>query len=398
MANPFARPPVECVVAGGRAGDFATVRHVRVAESQRQIGYALAKVAQRVHGAEAAPRPTRSAAVQQARRRWFATHYPIMSERIQGVADAFSVDPASDELDPGMLGTFRVPAGCSAVFHPAPATRCGRPLLGRNFDFPTVSYGQIMGRYPMPGDLPLASDIWVVELHPPEGYASLTVGIMDVLGAMDGINSAGLAVALLADDETTAREPAELSQVGLSEQQVVRYLLDTCATVDEAKQALLLAKQYYLFTPCHFLVADAGGRAFVWEHSPGRNLEHIVDSGSGSFVCTNHLLHRWPDPSNLPDDDRSGIAGLTFQRWRILDRHTRGAVPVDNGTILDQLADVAFTAPMPGVRTLWRAVYDLAAQSVEISFFLNDAGRESCYSPTLRFTLPSTESPVRPSS
>ena len=76
---------------------------------------------------------------------------------------------------------------------------------------------------------------------------------------MDGINEAGLTVALLADNETPEPEPTGTPQVGLSEQQVVRYLLDTCATVDEAKDALLLAKHYYFFTPCHFVVADRSG-------------------------------------------------------------------------------------------------------------------------------------------
>lgn len=381
--------PTETVLAGGGVGDFATVRHLRVAGSQRWIGQVLATTARRVHGAVADPRPARSAAVQRARRRWFAVHYPIMNERIEGFADALGIDPASDELDLAMLGTYQLHAGCSAVFHPPPRTRSGRPLLGRNFDFPTVSYSQVVGLPPSPGELPLAADPWVIELHPDGGYSSVTIGIMDVVGAMDGINSAGLTVALLADDESPAREPAGLSQVGLSEQQIVRYLLDTCATADQARQALLIAKQYYVFVPCHFLVADASGDAFVWEHSPGRNLEHLVEAEASSFVCTNHLLHRWPDPDCLPDDDRSGVAGLTFQRWRTLDRRARHEGPVDADLVRDQLADVAFTTPMPEVRTLWRAVYDLATSSVDVSFFLRDVGRESRYSPNLRFTLPS---------
>ena len=40
----------------------------------------------------------------------------------------------------------------------------------------------------MPGERPLGADPWVVETHPDDGYASVTVGIMDVMGAMDGVN------------------------------------------------------------------------------------------------------------------------------------------------------------------------------------------------------------------
>jgi hypothetical protein len=33
--------------------------------------------------------------------------------------------------------------------------------------------------------------------------------------------------------------------------------------VDEAKQALLMAKQCYIFVPCHFLAADRSGHSFA---------------------------------------------------------------------------------------------------------------------------------------
>ena len=125
---------------------------------------------------------------------------------------------------------------------------------------------------------------------------------------MDGINEAGLAVALLADNESPDPEPTGGPQVGLAEQQIVRYLLDTCATVDEAKEALLLAKQYYFFVPCHFVVADRSGRSFVWEHSAAHNREAIVEGdrfAAGRTVCTNHLLHPRADLTDLPAEDGS---------------------------------------------------------------------------------------------
>lgn len=378
------------IVVGGGPADFLAVRHLRVAGSNRHIGRVLATAARHVHGPAAGPRPAPDPVVQRARRRWFDAHHPVLAERIRGVADAFGVDPDRDEMDLAMLGTYEVPAGCSAVFHPGAATVTGHALLARNFDFPTAGYTQIVGLPPRRGERPLAADPWVVELYPEDGYASVTIGIMDVLGAMDGINSAGLSVALLADDESPNPEPSGTPQVGLSEQQIVRYLLDTCASVDEAKQALLLAKQYYLFVPCHFLVADAAGQAIVWEYSPGHNIEHIVDATPrthGRMVCTNHLLHRRSDSSSLPDDRRSSIAGLTYQRWDTLDTHARAGGTVDHDAVREQLAAVAFTAPADGVRTLWHAACDLDARAVEVSFYLHDHAGVSRYSPPLQFTL-----------
>lgn len=379
------------VVAGGAPEDVLTVRHLRACGSNRDIGRALADTARRVHGPVAGPQRAPDPIVQRARRHWFAQNHPVLSKRLLGVADAFGVDPEDDHWDLGMLGTYEVPAGCSTVFFPGDTTKDGHALLARNFDFPLATYTQIRGLSPLPSERMLAADPWIVELHPDNGYSSVVIGIMDVLGGMDGINSAGLVVTLLADDESPQPEPSGRPQVGLSEQQVVRYLLDSCATVDEAKQALLLAKQYYLFVPCHFLVADATGRAFVWEYSPGHNIEHILDAIPGEpMVCTNHLLHRWPVTAALPDDDRSGVAGRTYQRWRALDGRVTAGSLVDPDAAREHLAAVAFAAPDAGVRTLWNTVYDLDTRTAEVSFFLHDRDGHSHYRPPLHFTLGSS--------
>ena len=231
----------------------------------------------------------------------------------------------------------------------------------------------------------------MIELHPDEGYASVVIAIMDLMGAMDGINEAGLAVALLADNETPEPEPTRTPQVGLAEQQVVRYLLDTCATVDEAKTALLLAKHYYVFTPCHFVVADRSGASFVWEHSPRRNHEVVVDADArvdGRLVCTNHLLHRWPDPSELPvETGPFGTAALTYRRWETLHAAMDPGAIVDRRDIHDHLAAVRFEAPVEGARTFWQALYDVEAASVDVSFYVVDVEGRSHYSDPVQIVL-----------
>ena len=368
---------------------FGTVRHVRLEGSQREIGRGLAAAAEQAHGKAAAPVPALDPLVEQARRRWFALNHPVLAERMRGVADHFGLAPDDCSVSLDWLGTYDVPAGCSVAFYPGAGTKDGHGVLARNFDFPTATFGQIVGAPPLPGERPLAADPWVVELHPDKGYASAVVTIMDVNGAMDGVNEAGLSVALLADNETPEPEPTGRPMVGLSEQQVVRYLLDTCATADEAKQALLAAKHYYFFTPCHFVVADASGASFVWEHSPRRNQEVIVDmSDAGRLVCTNHLLHRWPDVSRLPVEDGSlGTAALTYHRWRTLSAATAEAGVVQRDDIRAQFEQVQFVAPVEGARTFWHAQYDVDAASMEVSFYLYDREGVSIYSDPREFRL-----------
>jgi predicted choloylglycine hydrolase len=379
-------PTITTLTDGGR--DFLTVRHVRAAGTQREIGRQLAAAAHAVHGPAAAPRPAIDPRSEAVRRRWFALHHPALAERAAGVADHHGLDPADTTISLDWLGTYELPAGCSVAFYPGVGTKDGHGVLARNFDFPTATFTQITAQPPIPGERPLAADPWIVELHPDDGYSSITVGIMDVLGAMDGINEAGLAVALLADNETPDPEPTGSPQVGLSEQQVVRYLLDSCATVDEAVDALRVAKHYYFFTPCHYLIADRSGRAVVWEHSPRRNREVVVEqegSLDGRLACTNHLLHRWPDPSQLPrDDGPGGTAALTYQRWRTLTGAIADGAVVDRDDIAGQFAAVRFTAPIQEARTFWHAQYDVDTASVDLSFFLHDEEGRSIYSDPLR--------------
>lgn len=377
------------VVVGGGPEDFPTVRYIRLEGTDREIGRALAEIARREHGASAGPIPAEDPVVQRVRWRWFRANHAPLAERIRGIADAFDVDPDDPRWDLGGLGTFDLPAGCSAVWFPAEGTKEGHGLLARNFDFPTATLTQMIRMPPVPGERPLSSSPYVVELRPEGGYASVTVGIMDLLGAMDGMNEAGLTVALLADNESPDPEPTFRSQVGLSEQQVVRFLLDTCATVDQAKEALLAAKHYYMFMPSHFLVADRSGAAFVWEHSRGHNAEHIVDARAGRMVCTNHLLHRWPDADRLP---REGEA-LTYDRYRALSAMASDPALVDRDAIREQLAAVRCSWPVEGSRTIWNAIYDTDEPSLEVSFFLRDEGGRSRYSAP--FSVVMDRNPVR---
>jgi predicted choloylglycine hydrolase len=384
--------PEISVVAGGSDGDAVTVRYLRLAGTDREIGRDLALAARAVHGAPAGPTPAPDRTVQRVRRRWFDQHHPVLAERMLGVADAFGVDADDDRFDLAWLATYAGPAGCSTVVYPGSGTKDGHTLLARNFDFPTATIDELMGLPARPGTRRLAADPWIVELHPEGGLASVVIGIMDVLGGMDGVNEAGLAVSLLADNESPTPEPVgQRVQVGLSEQQVVRYLLDTCTTAAEAQEALLLAKHYYAFVPCHFVVADRTGASFVWEHSPGHNHEHVVvadPATAGRLVCTNHLLHRWPDGADLPEEDGTlGTAALTYTRWRSLDTATGDGAVVDRDDIREHFRAVRFEAPLEGGRTYWHAIYDLEDAAVDVELYVRDDDGRSRYTPPLHIAL-----------
>ena len=92
------------VIAGGEPGDLLTVRHLRVEGDNQRIGQVMAEASRAVYGADAGPHRAVDSTVQRARRRWFATHYPTLTERLSGVADVFGVDPSDDQWNLARLG------------------------------------------------------------------------------------------------------------------------------------------------------------------------------------------------------------------------------------------------------------------------------------------------------
>lgn len=370
------------LVAGGDT-DFMAVRQLTVDGDQRAIGRASAEAAIATYGWRPEPADREKA---RARRLWFARHWPQHHTRMEGAAAALGLDVEADTHYLDRIGGMPDGSGCSVSFCPPGTTEEGRGLLGRNYDFFTVSKADMValmtGQAPT-GDGPVwSSRPFVLRSAPADGPATTVLTMEELDGAMEGINSHGLAVALLIADAEGAAPPGDVSpQVGLSSVQLPRFLLDTCASAAEAREALYAAKQYDSGLPLHYLVADASGDSFVWERGPGGQ-EHVTSSGGGALCVTNHQLHRHPDVEALPADTAATM--LTFQRLRTLSAGTSGVM--SGKSLRAALDDVRFDAAraegLP-VRTLWRSVFDLTARTMATEFYLG----EDRYSPEIEFNL-----------
>ncbi|MBB6547913.1 C45 family autoproteolytic acyltransferase/hydolase [Nonomuraea rubra] len=357
-------------VAGGK-DDFQLVTHLTLAGSQYEIGKALTEEARRLGWS---PMPI-DPVVGRARRTWFERHWPQHHARMDGAAAVLGLDPDQDDLVLDDQGYIPAGHGCSALWIPPSAATDGHGRVGRNYDFFPTTTSELMGSEPQPGELPMASRPYVITTVPDEGLSSTVLTMSALDGCMDGINSAGLAVMLLVADFETAEPPAAFApQVGVNSVQLPRFLIDTCENVDQAKQALLGAKQYDHGMPLHYLVADAHGQAFVWEHGRDGG-EHIVEFGDGPLCVTNHLLHRHPDPMNLPEDTGSSFA--SYSRLRTLYERSKGAT-MSAGDLRESLRAVAQPeeAAVP-FRTLWSTVFDTADRTLSTRFYLGEGGRYS---------------------
>jgi hypothetical protein len=367
----MADAPEPRLVAGG-PDDFMTVRELRVAGSHAAIGRALAEEARDRFGWAPAPADPR---VARARRRWFERNWPQHHARMRGVAECFGLDPECDDVNLAELEVMMGRFGCSVAWCPPAATSDGRGRLGRNFDFFTGSWRELVAQFgvelpPGAAGPPLGSRPYIVSSMPDDGPASTAITLSGFDGCMEGINADGLAVALLLADVRSATAPAAPQpRAGLNEHQVPRFLLDTCSDVAQAQEALLCAKQYDSGAACHYAVADAAGRGFVWERGD-QGSEHIIET-EGPLCVTNHLLHRHPDLAHLPEDDER--SHHTFERIRTLSRRTVEAA-LSPASLRDALDEVAAVED-PAWRTLWRTVFDPAGRSLTARFYLGD-GRD----------------------
>src|SRR5262245_3392045 len=361
------------VIAGGPK-DALEARHLVLKGTNEEIGKALATIARERFGiaAEAGSDPLRT----RAQRRYIEKNYPILFDRMRGVAGVFGKKVDDDQWNLSGLGYVNLKAGCSVMYFPPESTATKTGILSRDYDFST---GTVMGQTPPPGKLGDTARPYVIEMHPDRGYASIAMCAYDLLsGVLDGINSEGLTVSLMADDELMSKhgfEPAMDTGVGLGVLQVLRLLLDTCATAEEAKEALLMTKQVYEFIPVHYLIADRHGKAFVWEYSQAHNKEYIIENPGQPLVATNFSLHKYLKDGKPPSSEK---AKSVCPRYCLLSdciAAEKEKLTVDLIKQTHRKVDANFTpkgTDRAPTRTLWHALYFPEQRSLQVSFYLRD--------------------------
>jgi hypothetical protein len=363
------------VIAGGTM-DFMEVRHVVFRGRNEDIGQALAWIAR--ERLEARPVPANDRVRTRAQRNYIQKNYPILLERMCGVARAFNHRLDEDSWNFSGLGYPPMPRpGCSVMYFPPTLTADGKGIVSRDYDFTT---GTILGTWPSPGQLPCTARPYVIEMYPDKGYASLAVCSYDLLsGVLDGINSEGLTVALLADDELSSKfkmDPSGPEGVGLGVLQVLRLLLDTCANAQEAKEALLLTKQYYEYIPVHYLIADRHGQSFVWEYSQAHNREYIIENPGKALVTTNFSLHRYLEGQGPPSADK--VRNVCPRYCALADRIAKAPERLTIDWIkethhqVDAVKPSPKGSPRPPGRTLWHSLYVPEERKMQVSFYLRD--------------------------
>ena len=344
------------------SGKFMEVHHIIIEGSNYAIGRKIAEIAKKMN---IEPKPSGDKVFNRIQRKYIKNNYPEFYERMKGVADAYGIDINNDDYDLSHLWIIPIESfACSVVFYPNSFTENHHDILSRNFDFI---------REPS-----IISKVYIFELYPDEGYASLSVCSFDLLGGvLDGVNSEGLAVAVLGEEETIAKygNHPSVKGVGMYELLILRYLLEKCRNVEEAKEALLYLKHYYTFAPCHFIVADRNGKSFIFEFSSFRNSTYIVN-GNGPQCVTNHPVYKYSSMNEFPEELKSKLNSYDRYQKLMNQLKGRGNFSIDEIIMInDSVANSALPLEKPGVppnRTLWHSLYDLQELNLRIKFYLDE--------------------------
>ncbi len=375
----------ETVVLPKGEGEFVTVRHIVIGGSNQVIGKKLAEIARERYRVRPVKNP--DPIYGKARLGYMERNYPILFERMKGVAQAFGIDPADGSVDISSLPyNFGPPASCSMICFPGSTTDTGHGLIVRSMDYSNGTLSEMLGQKPHPAEKDIFSEPYVMEVYPDKGYPSLYMSCADLLsGAWDGINSEGLCVFGLVD----LGRPKNLvvtsgtRVIGLHPPQIMRLLLDTCANVEEAKIAMLENRIYDVAQGIHYLVADRHGNSFIFEVNHMDQQAYITDGGGKPQVMTNSPVWALPPPEKYPtrfDDEYDSL-----YRYQVLEnllkehegKYTFSFMVKANEKVFPRKDTSSLGGgPAMTLRPVWQVVYDQTEVSMKIRFWLKDGGSD----------------------
>ncbi|NHK30567.1 MAG: linear amide C-N hydrolase [Asgard group archaeon] len=374
-----------------------TIRYLALKGSNFDIGKKLAEIAVKNHGVELNALRSTSSEQSQALKNYFEKNFPIYHQRMQGIAAAFKADFEDNEYDFSALPyNSDLPAqiGCSSIFIPPEYSETKEGILSRNYDFPLVTLADLL-QLPITEEQrktmkPMMAEPYIIELQPEDdGYNSLCVKSFDfAAGVLDGINSEGLTVCVNGDEIAMGKhfqDGIKFSEqnVGLNELLVMRFILDTCATVDEAKKALKENKHYFTFLPCHYLIADKNGKSFIFEYNYKEQIPHFIEGNKKPQIMTNHPVHLFPTTTSFPEKSSILDAGTSsFQRFNTIAKQLKTNSSVytleEIKSICESVSvsEVVKTIPkdyqmqilsQPGLsHTLWHCIYNCQRKELQI--------------------------------
>ena len=257
----------------------------------------------------------------------YQKYFPAVLEEMRGLAGGQGC--AFEQIAAVLLSMYALPTAhacsCFAVKTPRGA------LLGRNSDFYTAMEGRNLNAIYVPAD---------------GGYA-FTGNTTAFIEMEDGVNARGLAVGLTS-------VPARAIAPGMNAGLLLRCILETCASVDEAIGFL---KSVPIGSAQTLTLADAAGEIAVVE-CDARGLAAVRPDAGRSWVCATNMFCRLPSAPPPDGDD-----WFARRRYETLERALGTGAPTDAAGAQELLAGkrgfLCQYNRAEGRDTVWSAIYDL---------------------------------------
>jgi hypothetical protein len=393
----------EPVYAAGKE-DYSKPRHIIVQGTNEEIGFDLGTLAKREYGVVVLGK-YKDPIYGVARREYLARNWPSMLERSKGVLRAFGL-PADDVIhDATQLpfdfydytegGSIKFNT-CSAAVLPIEKSSNGgsSTFVSRKFDLMAMHlWSDLQGKTAPEGAHMCWSRAVVLEIRPADTnhnneccYKSILVGGQELLTPyIDGINDQGLYMSLFHDPDALGDEAGTASGKcvsGVSMIQLVSLLMDTCATVEEAKTQILANRIIQTVLTAHALIVDKHGNSTIFEIA-SKSQEYVFSDrkkGEPQFI-TNHPISKYPNFHTFPKFDKNAEHN-TFQRMHILADAYAGLTPPfvkNDATRMTDAVHCAFVDDTkaecaPKERTLINTTADLSKPEISVRWYLGDVG------------------------
>jgi penicillin V acylase-like amidase (Ntn superfamily) len=381
----FAEPVVKNEVLLTQGKDvYQSVRHIVIKGTNQEIGKALGDIARKDYGVEkliSYPDQTYVKAADI----YLKTNYPVLRDRAMGVAAAYNENYESSlSIFDQVVYDAGAWSGCSSVYYPPSFTMDNSGLLGHNMDYPLCSINKLLRR-PEDGAPAMFTRNFVIELYPDKGYASIGVGTGDLLSVVSGMNEKGLIAVLHTDNYTLINTDPRSDFSGLIyPTQVLRCVLDNCASIEEAKIVLLNNKFSLTFEPAHLLIADTSGRSITVEINPKNARVEITDNDGKPQIFTNHPIYRFKEPSSFPEY-KPVEEDNTFARYNQLAEllSKKQQFSAEDAVSNQDEVVARWNNPARGManptipnRTIWTDLYDQKARTLKVKFYLKDGPKD----------------------
>lgn len=368
-------------------GTVTELRHIVLKGNNTQIGMALGEIAQKDYGITSLKKYA-DPIYGKARQEYMARNYPMMRDRMKGIAMSYGLSQNDSTNDTTTLIYDVGSMACSMVYFPPETILNGHAITARNMEWLLIPMEVFLGKNENGTGKGMFTRNFLIEIYPDQGYSTMAISGMELNSVIDGLNSEGLGISLLQDegmDPVLEMPVAGDRNSGILSFQITRLILETCRTVEEAKVAFLANKEFLPIAGVHYMVYDSQGNSATveWNKTDG-NLYFTDGSGKKPNIMTNHPIYKYSKYTLENLSKEMNLISILYQ-YDTMNRYVKlgNIISSHEGKFSDEdVTDVLSSVEadtvvlnkgamsLQPINTIWNSILDLTDRSMKVKFLL----------------------------